>query len=96
MRSKKVFKSSEALECLNKALKLNPSLIEAIYNKGIVLDQLGRYEEAIVAFEAAIKNNPDCESAFHAKAIVLNHLGKHTEAFDTLMEAYMLSKKNQE
>lgn len=83
---------AEGLDCLNKVLKLNPSLPEALYNKGNVLGNLERYYEAVCFFDEAIEKRPEYESAFLAKAVTLSCLGKHEEAFNVLMEAYMLIK----
>ena len=40
----------------DKATKINPNDASAWYNKGIALDNLGRYEEAIECFDEATKD----------------------------------------
>ncbi|GAA6615777.1 tetratricopeptide repeat protein [Scytonema sp. NUACC26] len=42
-----------ALDCTNRAIKLNPKSFEAWYNKGLVLLELGKYHEALEAYSRA-------------------------------------------
>jgi tetratricopeptide (TPR) repeat protein len=46
-------KYSEAIECYDRALELNPNLAVAWYNKGITLKELGKHSEAIECFNMA-------------------------------------------
>jgi tetratricopeptide (TPR) repeat protein len=42
----KLGKYEKAIECCDKALKIDPDFMEAWYNKGRALAELGKYEEA--------------------------------------------------
>jgi tetratricopeptide (TPR) repeat protein len=50
---------SEAIECYNQAIKIDPNYCHAINNKGIILDDLGKYSEAIECYNKAIQINPN-------------------------------------
>ena len=51
-------KDAEALELVNRALKLNDQMVMAINLKGILLERLGRMEEAILSYEKALGITP--------------------------------------
>ncbi|MEF7637802.1 tetratricopeptide repeat protein [Bacillus thuringiensis] len=44
----------KAIECFDKALKLNPDDNGILLNKGIALDQMGKHEEAIEYYNQII------------------------------------------
>ncbi len=46
-------KADEALVCSNKAIALKPSDASAYYNKGVILDELGRTKEASECYNKA-------------------------------------------
>ena len=64
----------EALKCYNNALKLDKNDLSAIYNKGIVLKEIGKYEEALKCFKKALELDPDYEDAKKAKDEILSFL----------------------
>ncbi|MEM9978660.1 MAG: tetratricopeptide repeat protein, partial [Cyanobacteria bacterium P01_D01_bin.2] len=47
-----------AIAAYDQALTIKPDLHEALYNKGISLANLGRYEEAIAAYDQALTIKP--------------------------------------
>ena len=49
--------NTEAIDIYNQAINLDPNYIDAYFNKGIVLNDLGRKEEAIELYNQAIKIN---------------------------------------
>jgi len=49
----------EAIECFDRALKINPMTKRAWNNKGLVLEKMGRYDEALLCYENALKIDPD-------------------------------------
>ncbi len=49
----------EALECLDKAIEIEPNYAQAWANKGAVMQGLERYEEAIECFDKAIEITPN-------------------------------------
>jgi mono/diheme cytochrome c family protein len=52
-------KNAEALACFRKALGKQPGYLNARYNLGNTLADLGRLDEAIAEFEAVVEANPD-------------------------------------
>ena len=45
---------NEAIDCYNKAIKIDSNNFETYYKKGIILNDLGRNEEAINCLNLAI------------------------------------------
>lgn len=69
-----------ALPFYGQALKFDPKLAKAWYNRGVVLYELGRYEEAIADYKQAIAIQPDKFEAWHARGLALRKLGQYQEA----------------
>jgi tetratricopeptide (TPR) repeat protein len=46
---------TEAIECYDKALAINPKQDNALFNKGNALDRLEKYDEAIECYDKAIE-----------------------------------------
>ncbi len=71
---------SDAIACCDHALALKPDFPDALTNKGVALDHLGRTEEALAAYDAAITIKPDYPDALNNKGIALADLGRTEEA----------------
>ncbi|PZO34016.1 MAG: hypothetical protein DCF17_21015, partial [Shackletoniella antarctica] len=69
-----------AIASYDAALAIKPDKHEALYNKGIALDELGRYEEAIACYDAALAIKPDDHQALYNKGYALFNLGRYEEA----------------
>jgi tetratricopeptide (TPR) repeat protein len=65
-------------------LVLNPADLQAQYNRGVVLTELGRLDEALAAFERVLARASDDPAALYNKANVLARLRRYEEA----LEAY--------
>ena len=61
-----------ALEYFNKALTINPAYIDAKYNKGRVLEQMGDYSQATEIYKEVLKSQPDYKLAIDALNRVQN------------------------
>ena len=61
-----------ALEYFNKALTINPAYIDAKYNKGRVLEQMGDYAQATEIYKDVLKTQPDYKLAIDALNRVQN------------------------
>jgi tetratricopeptide (TPR) repeat protein len=62
-------KYEDALATIHKALKLDPTSLDAGYNEGLLLDILGRLDEAAQAYKSMLDQNPsptDQNSIAHA------------------------------
>ena len=71
---------NEGLRYFNKSTEKDPQFEEAWYNKGFVLDVLGKYAEAIAAYDNATDIDPDYLEAWNNKGVVLCELGRYGEA----------------
>ena len=59
---------------------LNPSVSDALGNRGIIYSKMGQYEKAIPDFSLAIKLNPPNANNYINRAYVYYKLGRMTEA----------------
>jgi tetratricopeptide (TPR) repeat protein len=73
-------KYEEALNNFNKAIELKPDFVEAINNRGSLLNAQGKYEEAIGNFSTAIKFRPDYAEAYFNRGIAEFNSGKKNDA----------------
>lgn len=71
---RKLHRPEEALEALNKALKLKPDEAELWYKRSQILRKLGRFQEALEAIEKATQIEQHI-SFWNEYCIILQHLG---------------------
>ena len=55
-------------------------MLKAYYNRGMVCNKLGRYQEAIADYTTAIKINPDDADAYVNRGAAYDDLGRYQEA----------------
>lgn len=83
-------KHYEAIQAFDKAIELDPQLLEARYNKADALIALFKYEEAIQTYDEIIELNPQDVDAWSYKgyllAINLKKYDEAIQAFDKVME----------
>ncbi|AIJ05108.1 TPR repeat containing protein [Methanocaldococcus bathoardescens] len=82
----------EALEYIEKGLKLNPNEYMFYLHKGIILNKLGKYEEAIKCFDRVLSINPNISEAWNGKAVALEKLGRIKEAVECYNKALEIHK----
>lgn len=68
-------KYSDAVEALQKAIKLDNSLVRAHYSLGVVLQTMGQAEEAVKAYERVISLDPKHINAFYNSGLAFLDLG---------------------
>ena len=85
-----------AIAAYDQALKIKPDQHEALYNKGIALDNLGQYEAAIAAYDQALKIKPDDSSPVYNKACCYGLQEDVENAIDCLQKAIALDPKYRE
>ena len=73
-------KYKKALKGYEKAIKIKPNFIKALYNKGVTLYNLERYKEALKVFEKAIEIKTDFVEAWDGKGVALYTLARYEEA----------------
>jgi predicted O-linked N-acetylglucosamine transferase (SPINDLY family) len=80
-----------ALSCYEEALRSQPDLIDALYNRGIILLMRGRHAEALASFERAIAVSPHLDLAFNNRGVALRALGRNEEAIASFRRALALN-----
>ena len=69
-----------AINAYDKALRLNPDLVEAYYNRGAAKSTLGQWEAAIADFDVSIARNPDYAQAYYTRSMAKEALGQYEAA----------------
>ena len=84
-------KISEALNCYDEALKVNPKNDVILNDKAILLIRLDKCEESLIFTKRATSINPEAVEAWVNMGIALDKLGRYEEASETLESAVLLS-----
>jgi tetratricopeptide (TPR) repeat protein len=72
--------SDEALDDAKEALRLEPSLVDAVHERGVALYNLGRFQDARAAFAQVLGQLPDDAYAHHFLGLTLELLGQRADA----------------
>src|SRR5262249_15566080 len=62
------------------AIRLDPNLAPAWYNRGTTLAHVGRYESVIADFTEAMRLQPDFPLAYCNRGLAKTELGRYDEA----------------
>jgi small GTP-binding protein len=89
-------KYEDALECFDKAIKINPKYAEAYNEKGNALLLLGRIDDAVKCFTKATKINEGYLTAWKAKEAALLMQNKQGEALKCLEHITEIDPENEE
>jgi tetratricopeptide (TPR) repeat protein len=81
----------DAIRSYEKALDLDPNLVDAWLAKGKALRRLKRYEEAIAANDRAIQLQPENSSGWFGKGYALSEIQKYPEADAAYAQAVKLN-----
>ena len=73
-------RSIEAIECYNKALRINSNNESVLNNKGVSLYKLAKYDEAISCFDRILVLNPNAGQVLKNKGDALTKLQRHADA----------------
>jgi tetratricopeptide (TPR) repeat protein len=77
----------QAIECFDKALKIDPGNVQALTYKGIVLNRIKNKREAKECFDKALKIDPGNVQALTYKGIVLKDEYSYSEAIECFDKA---------
>ena len=83
-----------AIQDLNKAINLNPSLSEAYLSRGVAYSQLGRRIAAIADFNQAIKINPKNAKAYYYRGDEYLQLRDQGKALQDFNQAIKINPSN--
>jgi tetratricopeptide (TPR) repeat protein len=89
--SEKIFR--EALDCIDRAISLEPRDTFSWFYKGYSYIYLEKYEEAIGCFDKAIEIQPDFAYAYTSKGVTLYYLKKFDQAIECFDKAIDISKE---
>ena len=70
----------QAIADLNKAIQLNPSLVEAYNNRGAVYINNGDYDQALEDLNKAIQLDPNFAVAYYNRGVSYKNKGKYDQA----------------
>jgi len=73
-------RDADALDCLDKALAINPTDQHALQNRGSALLALNRPQEALACFEQLVQRAPQNGEALLNRGVALATLERHAEA----------------
>ncbi|XP_049822779.1 tetratricopeptide repeat protein 14 homolog isoform X3 [Aethina tumida] len=83
----KAGKHTEAFQCLNKALNIDPKNVEGLVARGALYANSGNFQRAIEDFETALKLNPNHANARKYMGETLVALGRSYEDDNKIEEA---------
>ncbi|MEM2900564.1 MAG: tetratricopeptide repeat protein, partial [Thermoplasmata archaeon] len=78
-----------AIECYKKACELDPDDEKPLFNLGLALKRLGRYEEAVQTYDKALAISEDPET-WNNKGNALAKLGRYEDAVESFKNALRL------
>lgn len=89
-------KHKEAIECFDKALKLNPNSVTDWIDKGAAFVELGKYDEAIDFLDKALSIDPNNVDTLSHKGASLANSEKYEEAIEYFDKALAIDPNNAE
>lgn len=78
---------SEAFQCLNKALNIDPRNVEGLVARGALYANSGSFKKAVEDFETALKLNPSHANARKYMGETLVALGRSYEEENNFLQA---------
>ena len=79
--------AEESLKNFSKAIEIKKNYAEAHNNKGVLLNQMGRFKEASEEFNKAITIRPYYAAAYKGQGDILIDLGKYEEGIQNYSKA---------
>jgi len=86
-------KYSKAIECYDKAIKIDPNFYFALYDKGTALVEQGNYSKAIECYDKAIKIDPNFSDAWNSKGNAFYKQGEYSKAIECYGKAIKINPK---
>ena len=83
-------RTTEADECLDRSIAVNPNNAMPLTNKGTLLLTAGKPEEALGFLESALRIDPSHADAWLVKGLSLVEIGRRDEGIECIRRAYSL------
>ena len=87
-------KNREGIKDYSKAIKLDPTIADAYYNRGYAYLKIRKYRLALADFNKAISINPQYAAAYHLKGVTFFFRKRYTQAIDEYSKAIALDPDN--
>ena len=85
----KINEFEKSVEHYNKALELNPDLLETYFNRGLAYTRLQQYDKALEDLTKVIELNPHLAEAFYTRGLVYEYkqdYGRAIQDYDKALE----------
>ena len=86
-------RNKEAAACFERAVEIDPSLVESHFSMGTVMRRMGKRKQALSCFQKAAKANPSYAPAHNEIAAELNNMGRLKQALESINRALNLDPK---
>ena len=83
-----------AITLFNKIIKQDPKNIAALYNKGLALNRIKKYQDAVTCFNLLLEINPKDSQAYNNKGIAMAEMGDTQTANECYDKAISSDPKN--
>jgi predicted TPR repeat methyltransferase len=85
-------RNDEAMDCYDRALRLQPDNVRALKGRGLLLWQTHRREEALACYEHLLRVVPDYADGWIMRGATLDYLGRKEEAIVSYSKALEFEK----
>ena len=83
----------QAIDCFDKAIRIEPSFAEAYCNRGTAYYEKGQYDPAISDFSKAIEINADFAQAYYNRAVAYYDKNEYDKAKQDVQKAQSLGRQ---
>jgi len=90
----KTKKPSEAIQFIDDALVIEPNNTKYLNNKGLLLEETGRYREAVTCFSKIIENGNPQDTFYFNRAVNYSHLKMFDSSIIDLSKAIFMNSQN--
>lgn len=87
---------NRSIESFDRAIRLDPTNAKTYYNKGMTLENMGKYQDAILAFQQAVKLSPNFANAWNLEGLSYSALNQYDEALKCFDKATQLDRTNKD
>ncbi len=82
-----------AISDCNKALEINPRLVDAYICRGLVYDRKGKYDQAISDYTKSLEIDQSNAIAYSNRAVIYYHMGKYDKAWEDVHKLQSMGKQ---